>query len=485
MVTLRNALALAVLASPLAVLAQEPTLRVGQCQIVPSGTAGHWRGFALRDRKGVVAEVSFGPGGRWEARECTVADGGRGLVLRAFDTSGTGGTPRLGADSSISVRCPTGADFPQVRYRLILDGFDEKGWRAAFRDPAPLYFLCLSVREPLMWFQGGFGNATPRLDPYPLHPQAPNGLRGNWAPGWSYAPPLGAFDTPMVGLWNPYDRRGVFAGYDFTEARLTDKTESLVASAYCQGVGGHQECIALVYPYQRDFTELAFPAAGSAAAGHFDLVYWADLGPEGEPQERLLQRTYARFADLLPPAPAMNDLDWVRDDGLQRAAGTGLLWDFAGNSGGPADGYLKPGTTWIGNWDIADSLRGALERGDTAAVGRCQADLKRILPQAKHFQDHGLDCVAWECPLAGSFKDELGGAAATTVRHNSTFEIGSALIMLYRHDHDAALLPYIDGVYNWARRYLGTRGNIYDLPAATLPLIATAAGEQLDRKSVV
>ncbi len=70
-----------------------------------------------------------------------------------------------------------------------------------------------------------------------------------------------------------------------------------------------------------------------------------------------------------------------------------------------------------------------------------------------------------------------GGTAAATVRHNSTFEIGTALIMLYAHDKDASLLPYIDGVYNWAQRYLETRGNIFDLPAATLPLIATSAGE--------
>ncbi len=456
---------------------QGPALNAGQCQVVPLGTASHWRGWALRDRDGVLAEVSFGPGGRWEAGQCAASGDGQGLVFSRFSTSGTGGTPRLGAESSISIRYPAGADFPQVAYHLVLDGFDGQQWRAAFKDPAPLYFLCLSVREPLMWYQGGFGVTTPRVDAYPLNPKAPNGLRGNWAPGWSYAPPMGAYSTPVVGLWNPYQRGGVFVGYDFTEARLTDKSENLVASAYCQGLGEQQECVALVHPYQRNFTDLTFPATGSVAQGHFDLVYWTDLGPESEPQERLLQRTCQRYRDLVPAVPAMNDLDWVLDEGIQRVGGTGLLWDYQKEAGGPVDGYLKLGTTWIGNWDVADGLRAAWERQDAAAVAQLRRDLDRLLPLAKRFQDHGLDCVAWECPVAGSFREELGGAAATTVRHNSTFEIGTALVLLYQREKDARLLPYIDGVYNWAQRYLGTRGNIFDLPAATLPLIATAAGE--------
>jgi len=455
-----------------------PALQAGECQIVTLGSVGHWQGCALRDRDGTLAEVSFGPGGRWEAGECSIARDGRGLAFTHFNTSGTGGTPTLGAESTISVRCPAGAGFPEVAYRLVLDAFDRQRWCAAFQDPAPLCFLCLSIREPLMWYQGGFGVTTRRVDAYPLNPKAPNGLRGNWAPGWSYAPPMGAYSTPVVGLWNPYERGGVFAGYDFTAARLTDKSENLVASAYCQGLGGHRECIALVHPYQRNFTELTFPVAGSVAQGHFDLVYWSDLGPEGEPQERLLHRTYQRFGDLLPTVPAMSDLDWVLDEGIQRVGGTGLLWDYRGETGGPVDSYLKPGTTWIGNWDVADGVRAAWGRQDAVAVGQLKQDLKRLLPLAKRFEDHGLDCVAWECPVAGSFKEELGGAAATTVRHNSTFEIGAALVLLYQREKDASLLPYIDGVYNWARRYLGTRGNIFDLPAATLPLIATAAGEQ-------
>lgn len=472
------AAAAALLAVQLCRAQQAPSLEVGDRRVVATGAPGRWDGLELRDQQGSLAHVTFGPDGRWLAAECAVGAEGRELTFTRFDTAGTGGTPALGPRTCVSVSFPPGADFPRLVYELAVDAFDAKRWCAAFEQPAPLYFLCLSLPEPLMWFQGGFGVTTPRLDPYPLHPGAPNGLRGNWAPGWSYAPPMEAYSTPVVGLWNPYRREGLFAGYDFTEARLTDGSESLVASAYCQGLGGHQECVALVHPYQRNFTELTFPSPRSVAQGHCDLVLWTDLGPEEEPQERLLRRTCRRFADLLPPVPAMNDLDWVLDEGISRVGGTGLLWDYPGNTGEPADGYLKPGTTWIGNWDIADGLRAAFERGDAAAVGRTKDDLKRLLPLARRFEDHGLACVAWECPLAGSFRDELGGTAATTLRHNATFELGTALVLLYDREKDPALLPYIDGVYNWARRYLGTRGNIFDLPAATLPLIATAAGEQ-------
>ena len=193
---------------------------------------------------------------------------------------------------------------------------------------------------------------------------------------------MGAYDTPVVGLWNPYERGGLFAGYDFTEARLTDHSEDLVASAYCQGLGGHQECVALVHPYQRGFTELTFPVAGSVASGHFDLVCWTDLGPEGEPQERLLRRTCERYRDLLPGVPAMNDLDWVLDEGIQRTGGTGLIWDYKELTGGPADGYLEVPTTLIGNWDVADGLRAAYERGDAAAIERCRADVRRLEAEA-------------------------------------------------------------------------------------------------------
>ena len=215
------------------------TMKAGKYEVAAIGTAGHWTGFALRDGGGVLAEVKFATGGRWTARECAVSKDG--LVFKSFDTAGTGGTPTLGADSSVEVTFPAGADFPKVAYRMVVSGFDEKRWRAAFEQPAPLYFLCLSIREPLEWFQGGFGQTTPRVDPYPLNPKAPNGLGGHWAPGWSYAPPLGAFDTPMVGLWNPYERQGLFVGYDFTEARrapLSAKLRGVGVSGGGVGRGG-------------------------------------------------------------------------------------------------------------------------------------------------------------------------------------------------------------------------------------------------------
>ena len=89
----------------------------------------------------------------------------------------------------------------------------------------------------------------------------------------------------------------------------------------------------------------------------------------------------------------------------------------------------------------------------------------------------GDRCATWVHPIEGKFKDQWGGERCAGVHHPSTFQVGAAMVMLYQITKDERLLPYIDGVYNWCKRYLFTRNGVCDLSWAMFSREATAVGE--------
>jgi hypothetical protein len=104
-------------------------------------------------------------------------------------------------------------------------------------------------------------------------------------------------------------------------------------------------------------------------------------------------------------------------------------------------------TCWWRNAELP--VESAYARKDQAGIDRMKADLEYLLGKAKRFTVGGDECVYWEHPVEGQWKPEWGGKPVVTLHNCYGWSVGMAIIDLYRHERNPALLPIIDGIYNW------------------------------------
>ena len=431
-------------------------------------------GFAVATGDGrELCTVSLGPKGLWAARQADVRDGST-LRFGDLSTDGSGGTPRLGPESFVEVELGDESRWPRVRFVLDLVSFDHEAWELALDGPCPLHYLVCRMPEAALFYQGGALIPSPALDPYPL--SRPN-MSGAWAPGWSYAPPMAAYAIPAVGLWRP--DASLFVAYDFDDATLTDHSVRSIASAY----HAPESSFCLVHPYQRRWTELTYPECPSHVDSHMDLVYSTDIPDRRDPNEFILRRVFAEMGDKLPPVPSMNDLGWIPDyDGWTQAPGLprtgfGASLIHPSQPMGLEGYFVEPGATMLGNNFAGEGVEAAYERGDRAAIDQLRAELELLMARAERFEVDGDPCVAWNHPLDGRFQERWGGDGARGLHHESTFEIGAAFLIVYKHERDAKYLPIIDGIFNWCRHYAWTRNGVCDLAWAMFSRTPTAVSE--------
>jgi hypothetical protein len=449
--------------------------------LAPSGAPGAYDGFRLTTAGGQQAQLWLQLGARWRARHLERRDeaGRLSIELSDFDVSGTGGTPTLGAGSF--VRLSAGADdpWPTLDFRLAIDRFDPAAWRAALGQPAPLSFLALPLDSARLWYVHGLLCPTPRFDPYPLTRAT---IRGSWAEGWSYGAALGALTVPAMALWD--DRSGHMVGYEWAGARLTDKSDKDLGIAFVNAVPGWAHpCLTLLSNAQADWTNLTDPITPLTVGTHLRVMLADHLDGGADPNRLVLQRIYHDYPSLLPAAPAMNDLSWMVDRGL----------DELGVSGPSGGAFLhtvpKEGWGWEqffydgGTVTYADGFRGVdqmYRRHDAPAAARFESELATFLAAASWEDVDGDHCCHWRFPLSGSWKTTMGGEAADTVHNVQQFGVGAAMLACWANTRRADLLPYLDGLYQWARHGLFTRGEIADIPESMFTLQATTlAGEFL------
>jgi hypothetical protein len=438
-------------------------------------------GVALKSGDQVIGQIFFGPNGLWKSKQCGSKQvaGTASLRFTGFDTKGTGGTPRLADDSFIEFSLTGEAPFSRVSFSLGFDAFDEKAWQAALSPPAPLYYLTCHLPEAKMFYLGGGLIPSPEFEAYPLTRQGV--MSGNWSPKWSYAAAMAGLGVPAFGLWNPDSK--VFVGYDFGEARHTDRSDKYLAPAYCAGEGKHQgDIFCLVHPYQAHWVDLTYPKEPARVASRFELVYSTALPSDADPNEFVLTRFLRDHADLLYPAPAMNNLTWIRDPGkvqlphvITRDSGANLT-----HKSGPhylEGAFVELGALMLGNTFPADGIRKIYQEKNQPAIKRLHEELD-ILKQRAIWKEIGGDkCCMWKHPLEGRFKDRWGGDDCAGVYHKCSWQIGAAMIVVYDKEKDPSLLPYIDGVYNWSKHFLYDRNGVCDLPWAMFCHIGLAAGE--------
>jgi len=435
-----------------------------------------------------VCVVELTSGDRWFAKTVeTGKESGRAwFVLKDIDTSGTGKTPEFGKDSFVKVLLGKDNPFPRVEFSLNLQqSFDRDKWTGSWETKCPFYFLRCTVDDAAMFYHGGFEYPAKKTDPFPISFDAQ--MRGTWAENWTYAVAMGAHNTPAAGLWA--GANGRFIAYDFTHARLTDRSDKFIACAYCAGQPDHpKQFFTLLFPHAGQWTELRFPKGKETLSSHFDIIWKLDCFDWDDPQMFVLNRTYTDFYDLLPAVPAMTDLSWM---GMKDANGsreniirTRTEAGEPGLIGGPMSGLgdfwatlWATGARPIGQTFLADALEEAYRKKNKAAIARVKTQLEELMSKPTRVKIGGDECVAWNHPIEGSMSKGAGGEAATTIRHESTFHIGAAMLIIYRHEGTEEYLPFIDGVFNWCKHYLWTRNGVPDLPWAMFSRVATAAGE--------
>lgn len=371
---------------------------------------------------------------------------------------------------------------PVIRFKLSVVRFNTNRWQAMFADgKAPFHFLVCSLPAAQVWHQRGWLNATPNADPFPLlqdvHVGAPE-ISCLWNRNWSYVCPLGAHPIPMIGVWDPSQR--LYVGYDFQGARATDQSERYIATAYCWQQGDSKSFIALAYPHGGlRYGELVYPQTGETAASWFHLIIDTGLASTDDPNERFQARLFERYPGSLPCVPPMNDLGWV--------PGVARLDDFTGPPGlglwgpGGESTFYPTGTQLIQSWPGHREMPidTAARAGDTNAIARARDRLESLLRSyAKTFSVEGETCLFWEKPLAGAWRPDWGGAPVTTLHNADAWYPARVLVELYRYDRarnqvKPEYLTAIDGLFNWAKRFVWTRNEFADVPSSPFAIGGT------------
>jgi hypothetical protein len=431
------------------------------------GDGGGFVGFRLADANGEVTVVHFGS--MDSIRAAKVEKSADSLKFTGLTANPT---PTLGPDSAITVRLLKGDAFPEVDFRLDLTRFDQNAWEAV-NGTVPFHFLVCAMPGAEVFYQRGWPIGTPVVDEYPIHGMKGGGrtIGSRWSQEWSYAPPIGAYPMPDVGLWGKSAR--TFVCYDFNGARLTDHSEKYVASAYAYKHRDTGQFFCLVWPFAKAYQDLRYPGdptygkLPATVASHFRLLYSRSIGGDDDPSLFIQQWMWATYRDLLPGAPTMNNLSWLPGGCRPASFGAPSLGKLYGTEANPV--FFTPGAVMANGigYDPNSAVDYAYRQGRQGEIGQLKADIDYLLPYATRQTIDGDDCVYWRYPITGDGA-KMFGPGVPSLHSSWGWGVGLALLDTWRNDRDAEarLLPYIDGVLRFTKHILYTRNDYPDVPAA-------------------
>lgn len=439
--------------------------------------------------------------------------------LRAVD--GCGLTLK---NSVVSISMNQGS-YPVIHFDLTLERFDPRDWQSTLGNQ-PFHFLTITLPEATVWQQGGWLNAAPLADLFPLlldtHQGSPELSSSAYNREWSLTPPLSAHPLPVIGLWAP--AQGLYAAWDFQTERLTENREREIATGFCNrpilpfnplskhqtpeetapatdalvggvkdpkhaAIGsdeglrreidrlGKQKFIALVYPHGgTGYQQCVYPHSGAHLTSQVTLIYSLDLGPTADPN-RLLWQTWwesATLRGLLPRVPATVDLSWIGDAGhmqtLPGAPGGSLLAGVEGS-------FQVPGSQLVNGWGWHNesAVAAPARRHDLNRLKELEAEAAYLARMAKRFNANKTPCAYWQKPLVGRWTDEWGGAPVTTLHNANGWAAGRLLLDLALYDGKKQYLPLVEGVLNWTKQVVWTRNEFADVPSSPFAIGGTLA----------
>jgi len=463
---MRTLLAAAALVAASVAFAQDATrISSGAASVEPLMERGAIVGFRLQAGGKDVAMVMFGSPGNIRAGKVQVVKEKDRQSL-VFGPLTAEPTPTLGAGSQVAVTLCQGDPYPEVAFTLKLIRFDQKAWEG-LAGAVPFHFLSCRLPGAEIFHQRGWPIPTPVVDQYvQMQAEAPGKtVVSMWSKDWMYAPPIGAYPVPAVGLWKPSAK--TYVGYDFHEARLTDHSEKLVGTTYCWKLKDTGEFFTLVWPYAKGYNELRYPADGDVVGSHFRLLYSLSMAGDDDPTRFVIENAWRRHADLLPDAPKVNDVSWYPANirladfpkpglgPLYGTAGADAIWEQPGAVTAWGVGYTTSPIAW------------AFRQRNEAALARLRQDLDYLMTHATKQTIEGDECVFWPKPIIGEMA-RMFGPGVGTIHTVQGWGVAQAFLDTYRGDPagQARLLPYIDGALRFTRHILYTRNDYADVPAA-------------------
>ncbi|MBI5684748.1 MAG: hypothetical protein HZC54_06680 [Verrucomicrobia bacterium] len=387
----------------------------------------------------------------------------------------------LGQHDTVSVTLRGEDAYPQVAFDLTVVSFTKEEWERFFGGPTPFHFLTIAMPEAEAWHQRGWLMATPKSDPFVLQQDAAYGgsVASEFSRNWSYVCALGGSPMPAIGLWAPAAKH--YAGLVFQGARVTDNSEREVSTAYCWDGGAERQFVALCYPHDlNSYRKVAYPERRSRVASRADLFWSLNLPSTSDPNRSLHDCFQERYTDHAPRVPRTPNVGYM--------PGATRLNDWPAlppprlvvrhEKGGT---YEMAGTVEIGgwNWYAESPVEAAYLRYDAKAFAGLREDLDYLMAHAKTFEAGGEKCVFWEKPIEGRWKKKWGGEPVRTLHNANGFAAGIAMVDVWRHEHAtngdeaAKLLPFIDGVFNWAKHFVWSRNEFADVPASPFAIGAT------------
>jgi hypothetical protein len=217
-------------------------------------------GFDLAVAGRVIAPVRFSSHGLITAAKVEEnRENGFGLRFSGLKVRDGAGVA-LAPGDYVELASVPGELYPEVRFRLTIAAFDPAQWEKN-AGKYPFHFLAVAMPNAEVFHQRGWLMATPKADPFPLlldvHIGKPE-IAADWSRNWSYAPPIGCYPLPVIGLWSPAE--GLYVGYDFLASRLAEQSERYIASAYCWQEGTDRQFVAGLPLRRQGFSDAHLPA---------------------------------------------------------------------------------------------------------------------------------------------------------------------------------------------------------------------------------
>ncbi len=468
-------------------------------------------GFNVYTGRKLEAAVRFTSRGLISCRNPRVKRSNQGITISFARLSAS---PNAGFElknSRLDISARRG-HYPKVDFWLHVLNFDKVTWQNRV-GKQPFHFLKIEMPNAQVWQQGGWLNATPLADMFPLlldvHIGTPEISGYHYNREWSNTTPISALPIPVIGLWNP--STGHYAAWDFMENRLTSNSERNIAVGYCNRlilpesqtevlpqsetlppitptdwktqststqVDQHNSSrfIAMVFPYGGiGYQHCVYPGINFTLQASARLVFTSSLPSTTDPNS-FLWSTYwhdPTIHDRLPRAPRAADLGFVGNSSHLATIPNAPVGSILGGIGV----FGVRGTTAIGGWGRQDegAVAVAVANKDTAALVAMRKEANDLAASAVHFKSGGLNCVYWKQPLTGQWVTKWGGKPAGTLHNSAGFTAARLLLDLAYYDHDTQYLPVVDGVMNWAKGIVWTRGEFPDVPSSPFAIGGTTA----------
>ncbi len=446
-----------VLSGVLSTTAQSPIVS-GSLRCVPLREDNRYIGFRLQEGNSVLADVLFHANGALVATRAQTQ--AQQILFSGFRTDGSW---EVGEDTVVSVGFTQSNPYPQVSFRVSVKRFAPVVWEAT-HGKQPLHLFACSVPGAPIFHQRGWVIPTPVVDEHVMqgaYGTSSATVVSAWSPDWMYAPAIGAYPVPVVGLWKPDE--GKYIAYEFFDARLTDHSEHNLGSTYCWQSRGAKQFFCLTLPYGKPYNQLRYPQDGDLFTSRFRILYHTDLHYEDDPNLFVNDYIWRTYRQRLASAPPLNDLLWLpREYRLERfpMPSLGRLLYRTQNDPFSLDGNLE---SYGVNWDSPIDYVYAQNNGQ--AIAGLREDLAQLAALAQRFTVNGEQCVAWRKPLEGDWRPQFGKNVPTL--HNvNNWLIALAFLDAYRNERNAEWLPILDGVVRWSKYILYTRNCYPDVPAA-------------------